>query len=211
MKQFLLIAALLLPSTLMAQTSNDAQAQIEALTAKVTALEKKLSDTRNQLATALQRQEDIGRIDDMIFQQCMLYTLERRYNRQRIQTARECFDRLALWNNATYREACKDKLEMMDHYEEYNQDLLDFMRRMQTELETAAKPWEKDALTEMAFNNGLQALKYMPVFKQRNSHPYRCIPYLDDAIEQLQLMMKGYGPVQKEAFLSLLASLTPKQ
>ena len=83
--------------------------------------------------------------------------------------------------------------------------------RMQTELETAAKPWEKDALTEMAFNNGLQALKYMPVFTQRNSHPYRCIPYLDDAIEQLQLMMKGYGPVQKEAFLSLLASLTPKQ
>ena len=61
MKQFLLIAALLLPSTLMAQTSNDAQAQIEALTAKVTALEKKLSDTRNQLATARQRQEDIGR------------------------------------------------------------------------------------------------------------------------------------------------------
>ena len=218
----------LMPSTLCAQQTEadlekaikQQKEQIDKLNHDLARLQKEnerlgsqLSMLKRELDMAREREEQVGRIDNIIFQQCLLFTLERRYDAERIKTAQDCVNSLALWNNAKYKDACKDRMEMMDKYKAYNDELTNFLLQQKAMFESATTPWVNDALTESMFTTGLKELSYYnDCYLSRKAKPFRTIPYLNDVIDTLIEMISGkYAPISKNEYEAIIKKLQPKQ
>ena len=145
-------------------------------------------------------------LDNIIYKECLLYPLERRYNPKYIEDAKHC---LAAMNvERTHPKEHHTYYHFLDEYAAFNQEVLSFLKEQENGL--SMKHWKINEIAISQADAGFKRLRYSRYYQNRNKSPWESILYLDETIERFFTLLKN-GKLNAEAMQELIKRLEPKQ
>lgn len=197
------------------------QQEGEALAAardSVQSLGRELYESRRQLkamADSLQSlsglQAAVRRLDTLMYKQCLLYPLERPYEEGFVCEALTTLDRLQIKQRGLFQNEYDTYAPLLRQYKQYTADVAKLLERGAKRFNQVG--YEAKSAAAGSLQNDLKTSTYYPLYQKRNQPPYRSIPYLDRAIDELLAMLDGKAPLTREYYGRLMerVGLTPEQ
>lgn len=188
------------------------QKQSEALAAardSVQRLGRELSESRRRLkaqadslAGLTQLQGAVKRLDTLLYKQCLLYPLERKYNERFVREALTTLDRLQIKERGLFQRDYDTYAPLLRDYKRYNDDVAALLRACAKRLDKLGYK-TSPAMTE-TLQGLVESSPYYPLYRERNRPPYRSILYLDGVIDDLLAMLGGRAPLTREYYGRLM-------
>ena len=145
-------------------------------------------------------------LDNIVYKECLLFPLERRYNAKYIADSKRCLE--AMGTNKSHPEEYKTYYHFLDEYDFFNQDLIKFLTKQSDCLEM--KQWDVNELAIKQAKDGLNKLPYYKYYVNRNKSPWESILYLDETIDEF-LKLLNSGKLNSKTMKELIQRLQPKQ
>lgn len=178
--------------------STDVDSVIRSLNEKITILSQELSskdnsiqDLRNQInmlqnektdiLESLQRKDSVlSAIDSIVYKQCLIRPLYRRYDSKEIKELIHCLDAMNI--NNTHTESYSTYYPLLKSYESLNNEVRSFLERRKQSYEK--KEWTLDWDQELdAAEMSFKRVSYHTYYEKRNIRPWKSIVYLDEVID----------------------------
>lgn len=156
-------------------------------------------------------EKGISSMDAIVYKQCLLFPLEKRFNKGLIEDclmAVNAFAALGGNRSKDFNECKKVYYPLLNEYEKYNTEMISFIEKQVVPRIPNGEiiPSHRESLV-----NKLKAEPYYRnCYINRNKPPYNSIPYLDEAIDKLFKMLNKTGNVESE-LQELLRYLEPKK
>lgn len=192
------------------------QNQIAVLKDDFAKLQNENSDLKSQVLKAQEDKKQLSQtllsIDGVLAKQCLLYPLERRYNKQFVDEAISSVEAFVkLGNTSDKFNAYRNTYEpLLKKYSEYNQQIVDFLQQC---VEYIEKREAKNVSVPKApeiWDNELKALPYYQYcYVVKDRPPYKSIIYLDERIDEINAVMKSSDNL-KEDLLNIISKLKSK-
>ena len=145
-------------------------------------------------------------LDNIVYKECLLFPLERRYNAKYIADSKRCLE--AMGTNKSHPIEYKTYYHFLDEYDSFNQDLIKFLTKQSDCLEM--KQWDVNELAIKQAKDGLNKLPYYKYYVNRNKYPWESILYLDETIEEF-LKLLNSGKLNSKTMVELIQRLQSKQ
>lgn len=100
--------------------------EIELLRKNSSELQKKdaeLKQKDNEINNLKNRMKAYDSLDDLIYRQCLLFPLERKYNERLVTQSIQCLQALELDKNERYQKVYNDYFPILQNYELYTQEI----------------------------------------------------------------------------------------
>lgn len=169
-----------------------------------------LISENQSLMNAIQVKNDslklFAKLDNMIYKQCLLFPLERRYNPSYINDSKKCL--AAMRTEATYPKDYKIYYHFLDEYEAFNQEVIGFLKVQEENL--SMKNWK---INEIAINqayDALKDLKYNKYYKNCKNQPWESILYLDETLDEFFKQLNS-RKLNASSMKDLIQRLEPKK
>ena len=171
-----------------------------------------LKDSSNSLKKENSNLENktvaIASISNIVYKQCLLYPLERRYNKTFIDESIQALNVLGVKNNPKYKEVCDTYWDLLNEYSIYNQELLEFL---QSQFESfSLKHWNIPDVARNGCKSEVSNLKYYTLYKNKDVKPWKSISYIDKVLDDLLAMLSGKQQLDETNFKNLIDRITPK-
>ena len=166
---------------------------------------------KRELLSVIQEKNDslkiLASIDTIIYKQCLLFPLERRFNPKHIFRAKHCLQAMNI--ESTHAQNFKKYFHFLDDYESFNQEVIMFLKKQEESF--SKKQWKSSAF-EMVIpqaNKALESLNYNQWYQKRNT-TYESIPYLDETLDDFFSQLKS-RKLNLQTMEELIQRLQPKQ
>ena len=202
------------------EDSTAMQADIAQQNDRIAKLEKEVAEANKAIEKANKDYETIKQAvlskDAVLYKQCLLYPLERRYNPALIA------DALSTVNVFAGLGQMSDKFEeyrntyqpLLNQYGQYNQQLIVFIQGCIDYVEKRQEKLGDGGLVTAPKEKWLNELKELPYYHEcyvgKDRPPYKSIIYLDDVIDEFRSVVEQKGDVKSE-LLKLVQKLEPKK
>lgn len=190
--------------------SQSTNLQIEHFQDTITQLRNKnaslLNDIRLKNDSLKSSKALILSLDNIVYKECLLFPLERRYNAKYIADSKRCLD--AMGTNKSHPKEYNTYYHFLDEYLSFNQDLINFLRDQEKRL--GMKQWKINELAISQAEDGLKNLAYYKYYVNRNKSPWESILYLDETIDEFFKLLKS-GKLNSTTMQELIQRLEPKQ
>ena len=153
--------------------------------------------------------------DGVLYKQCLLYPLERRYSRQFVDEALSTIEVFATigQTSANFKKYRETYEPLLSKYGEYNQELIDYLNACKTYITKRQERLGDAAQVEVPVTDWTNELKALPYYKEcyvgKDKPPYKSIIYLDERIDEFIGCMKNPDGIVKDID-GLLKKLEPK-
>lgn len=155
----------------------------------------------------------INMMDAIIYKQCLLYPLERRYNEKFIResiTAVEDFSQFSPPRSDKFLEYKGTYMPLLENYKSYNDEIIQFLESVMSTLNLTdgiVGAGHKDK-----FNLELESLRYyQDCYTVRNDPPsFKSILYLDNVIDKFKKIINKKGDIRQD-MTELIKSVKPKK
>ena len=164
-----------------------------------------LIDEKKQLE---EKTKALATVSNIIYKQCLLYPLERKYNKSFVDESVHAINSLGIRNNPKYKEVCNTYWDLLNGYSSYNQEVLDFLKSQYESFEL--KRWNIPDITKNGCKTELMNLRYYSLYKNKDVKPWKSITYLDKVIDDLLSILSGKQPLNEVNFKNLIDRVTPK-
>ena len=195
------------------------QTQAASLNGDVVRLRNENLDLKSQVEQAQLDKEQLSKaiisIDGVLAKQCLLYPLERRYNKtfveEALNTVKE-FGRLGKTSERFngYRNTYEPLLEK---YFDYNQEIVEFLNGCIALIEKQQKSLgdKKDIrIPKEMWNSKLCALDYYrECYVVKDDPPYKSIIFLDERIDEIKDAIQNSNDVKSD-FEKIIEKMLPK-
>lgn len=160
----------------------------------------------------------INSLDPIIYKECILYPLSIRYNQQRIDESLRAVRsyRKAVGDNylsADFKQCIKTYLPFIEgtnpQYKQYSDELVRFLEKVADDLKNSKTEVMQTEMKNKCMQLIMQ-LTYYKYYKQRNTPPYKSIPFLDNALDSFKVLLNDSRSVVDDV-QRLRKSITPKQ
>ena len=173
--------------------------------------QQRLQEQSDSLKSLVGLQAALGRLDTLVYRQCLLYPLERPYDERFVSEALTTLDRLQIKQRGLFQNEYATYAPLLRDYKKHTADVAKLLQGVAKRFDKLGYKVEPNIVRTV--QNQLKASAYYPLYQQRNRPPYRSIPYLDGVIDELQAMLDGKAPLTREYFGRLMerVGLTPEQ
>ena len=179
-----------------------------------------LLDTISQLKTqVVQLKSEIGKkndtikiinnLDEIIYRQCLIYPLNRRYDPLLISDAQQCLETMK--TNQSHSAEFDTYHNFLAEYEGFNNEVTSFLNKCKEHL--AKKENEREGIDPDFISNQkgrLEKTAYCEYYKHRNEAPWKSILYLDEVIDDF-LKQLNSRQLTTSSLQELIDRLKPKQ
>ena len=145
-------------------------------------------------------------LDNIVYKECLLFPLERRFNAKYIEDSKRCLD--AMGTSKTHPKEYETYYHFLGEYASFNQELINFLRDQDKRLEM--KQWKVNELAISQAEVGLKDFAYYKYYLNRNKSPWESILYLDETIDEFFKLLKS-GKLNSTTMQELIQRLKPKQ
>lgn len=148
---------------------------------------------KSQEATQMRR-------DSLVLKQHILPVLKAKFDNEDVVNCLQHFEGVKTESIAKYKDLVED-------YAKYVKSAREFLEKKRKELEKAG--WTRqssDSDFTKSFEKGLKGTKYWKTYDKRTQKPYRSIPYLDGAYDQI-ISLQRQGFSSKASYDALLNQL----
>ena len=145
-------------------------------------------------------------LDNIVYKECLLFPLERRYNAKYIADSKRCLE--AMGTNKSHPKEYQTYYHFLDEYESFNQALIKFLKYQSDCLKM--KQWDVNELAIKQAKDGLNKLPYYKYYVNRNKYPWESILYLDETIDEF-LKLLNSGKLNSKTMEELIQRLQSKQ
>lgn len=165
-----------------------------------------LNDVRLKNDSLKNSNDLIISLDNIVYKECLLFPLERRFNAKYIADSKRCLE--AMGTNKSHPKEYTTYYHFLDEYVSFNQDLINFLRDQEKRL--GMKQWKINELAISQAEDGLNKLPYYKYYVNRNKSPWESILYLDETIDEFFKLLKS-GKLTSTTMQELIQRLEPKQ
>lgn len=196
------------------------QADIIKQKERIKELEKEVAGAN---AAAEQSKKDFETIkqavlskDAVLYKQCLLYPLERRYNPALIADALSTVNVFAGLGQMSdkFEEYKKTYQPLLNQFEQYNQQLIDFYRNCIADVEKREEKLGENGVVSAPKDKWLNGLKALPYYQEcyigKDAPPFKSIIYLDEIIDDFMSIIEQKGDVKSD-LQKLVKKLEPKK
>lgn len=184
-----------------AQLKSFQKGEIKELKDSINTLNKENKELKNKT-------QALASLSHVVYKQCLLYPLERKYNKKFVDESLQTLKTLDVKNNARYKEICDTYWDLLEEYSRYNQEILTFLT---TQYESfSLKQWNITDVTKGGCKSELEKLSYYSLYKKKDIKPWKSIIYLDNVIDDLIAMLSGKKNLNEANFKDLITRVTPK-
>lgn len=196
------------------------QAEIAQQNGRIEELEKEVAEAK---AAAEKSKNDFETIrlavlskDAVLYKQCLLYPLERRYNPTLIADALGTVNIFAGLGQMSdkFEEYKKTYQPLLNQYEQYNQQLIDFFQNCIADVEKREEKLGEGGQVSAPKDRWLNGVKALPYYQEcyvgKDTPPYKSIIYLDDAIDEFKIVIEQNNGLKSE-LQKLVKKLEPKK
>jgi len=163
-----------------------------------------------RLMTIIQVKNDslklFGTLDNMIYKQCLLFPLERRYNPIYINDCKKCL--AAMRTDATYPKDYKIYYHFLDEYATFNQEIIGFLKEQEENL--SMKNWKINEIAISQAQDSLKGLHYYQYYRNCKNQPWESILYLDETLDEFFKRLNS-GKLNAASMKDLIQRLEPKK
>lgn len=145
-------------------------------------------------------------LDNIVYKECLLFPLERRYNAKYIADSKRCLE--AMGTNKSHPKEYQTYYHFLDEYESFNQALITFLGDQEDCL--GRKQWKINDVAIKQAKDGLNKLPYYKYYVNRNKYPWESILYLDETIDEF-LKLLNSGKLNSKTMEELIQRLQSKQ
>jgi len=198
-----------------------------AMQTKIIQLEKQISELDAEIAkshaNAKQAKDDFDAIkqavlskDAILYKQCLLYPLERRYNAQFIEDALNTVETFAGLGQMSdkFKEYKNTYQPLLIQYEQYNQQIMDSIQKCIVYIEKREEKTGQGVQIKAPKDKWEKALKTWPYYQEcyigKDTPPFKSIIYLDEAIDEFKSIIEQSNDVKLE-LQNLIKRLEPKK
>lgn len=181
--------------------------EIDSTRDSLSSYRKKIGELDKQIETMKPKMESISYLNERIFRQCLLYPMERRYDKKLIDESKECLTELGIRNNPKYKATCDVYWDLLGEYEKYNNELINLLESQEKSF--SLKGWKIERLIKDSAIKALSQLTYFRLYEKRNMSPWKSIIYLDDAIDDYVNMINGKKDFNEKTYQALINRLNP--
>ena len=189
--------------------SQSTNLQIEHFQDTITQLRKEnaslLNDIRLKNDSLKSSKELLLSLDNIVYKECLLFPLERRFNAKYIADSKRCLD--AMGTSKSHPKEFNTYYHFLDEYASFNQDLINFLRDQEKRL--GMKQWKINELAVSQAVEGLNKLPYYRYYMNRNKAPWESILYLDETLDVFFSQLKS-GKLNSTTMQELIQRLEPK-
>lgn len=147
-------------------------------------------------------------MSNVVFKQCLLYPLERKYNKSFVEESMRAINELGIRTNQKYKDYCDTYWDLLENYVSYNQEVLN---RLTSQYESfSLKHWNISDVAKTGCQTEITTLSYYQFYKNKDVKPWKSITYLDAVIDDWLAMLIGKQTLNENNFKSLIERVTPK-
>lgn len=157
-----------------------------------------ISELQNQISA-------LGVLDDIIVKQCLLFPLERSFDKDFVDNCSSCLQNLKIGDNVKFKDLYNVYYPLLGEYSRYNEEVYSFLK---SQFESfRLKQWKlSDSYKTMLIAN-IKNLKYYELYKDKDQEPWRSILFLDGIIDDFTLMLSGKKELSEENMINLINSM----
>lgn len=144
-------------------------------------------------------------LDNIVYKECLLFPLERRFNAKYIADSKRCLE--AMGTSKSHPKEYNTYYHFLDEYDSFNQDLINFLRDQEKKL--GMKQWKINELAISQAEDGLKKLPYYRYYMNRNKAPWESILYIDETIDEFFKLLNS-GKLTSTTMQELIHRLEPK-
>ncbi len=144
-------------------------------------------------------------LDNIVYKECLLFPLERRFNAKYIADSKRCLE--AMGTSKSHPKEHNTYYHFLDEYDSFNQDLINFLRDQEKKL--GMKQWKINELAISQAEDGLKKLPYYRYYMNRNKAPWESILYIDETIDEFFKLLNS-GKLTSTTMQELIHRLEPK-
>lgn len=175
---------------------------------EVAYLKKQLQEKDDSLA---QIRKQLRTLDVIIFKQCMLYPLERRYSSKFVDESLRCLDLLSL--ESKWPDDYNRFIDLLKNYKAYNEELLQFLKDQKSSFDM--KRWNVNAVSAEGSLNKLKQTRYYQVYEKRGTKtadgkPQPSISYLNMQVKTLEQILANPENITEKNILEIIKNLEPR-
>lgn len=182
---------------------------IKARQKTIAQLQNENSQLHERIEAAGRKDAAAGKISEVVFRQCLLYPLERRYDSTLIKESLESLEAIGIADKPAYRKYANAYIHLLKDYGRYNRQLIDIMNDAFKSF--SFKRWQINSMVAQGVLDQLKAWEYYKYYVRRNQDPWESIIYLDEIIEELVNMLHAPETITEDKCNKLLNKTTPKQ
>jgi len=195
--------------------------QIASLSGNAVELQKKDDELKKkdaEIATLNSRLKAYDGLNDLIYRQCLLFPLERRYNQNLVGQSIDCLQGLGIANNEMYKKVFDAYFPLLQHYKEYNDETVSILTNILNSpqfksLEMLRKSPEvpsTDAKVEKIksdYSTALKNTQYYKYYSNKASDAPR-ITYLSNVLDEFSKLSST--DFTRENIQAIIDKLVPK-
>ena len=195
------------------------QTQVAELKDNVARIQNENLDLKLQVEKAQKEKEQLSQtllsIDGVLAKQCLLYPLERRYNKKFVEEALntvEEFGRLGK-TSEKFNEYRNTYEPLLRKYFGYNQEIIDFLNKCIALIEKQQNSLENKKgirIPREIWNAQLSELGYYrECYVVKDTPPYKSIIFLDESIDKIRDILQNSNDVKLD-FEKVVETISPK-
>lgn len=146
-----------------------------------------------------------GVLNEIIYKQCLLYPLEKPYDKELIDNSQKCLLNLKIGENPKYKNVYEVYFPLLALYSEYNNEVYSFLESQKQSFEL--KQWKLSESYKTMILEMIKSLKYYDLYKDKDQEPWRSILFLDGIIDDFTFMLTGKKELSEENMINLINSM----
>lgn len=168
-------------------------------------LNRKVRKMQDELKMKSDSMKIIQSFDQIIYKECLLYPLERRYDSTRLVEAKHCLD---LMTSVKVKQPVEYKTyyHFLTEYAKYNREVLGFLEELNGYFEK--KAWPTGSAVESYVSGQLKKLTYYQFYEKRNIKPWESILYLDEVLDDFLKVLRK-GEINKDTMQEFIKRVKP--
>lgn len=183
--------------------------EIDCLNDTLKRIREDINRIREENENLRKKEEAQTSLSRIVYKQCLLYPLERRYKKSFVEESMKTIEALNIRTNPKYKETCDTYWNLLERYAEYNNEVLAFLE--ETKSSFHYKDWKINDHSKQGCLKKLNGLPYFLLYKDKDREPYRSISYLDGVIDDFLSMLKGKETLNESNFQKLIDRVRPRE
>lgn len=172
-------------------------------------LKDTLKRIREENENLRKKEEAQTSLSKIVYKQCLLYPLERRYKKSFVEESMKTIEALNIRTNPKYKEICDTYWDLLERYAEYNNEVLAFLE--ETKSSFHYKDWKINDTSRQGCMDKLKKLNYFLFYKDKDREPYKSISYLDGVIDDFLSILTGKETLNESNFQKLIDRVKPRE
>ena len=188
------------------KVSQDKDLQITKHQEKISQLISENQRLKDEIQEKKDSLKIFATLDNIVYKECLLFPLERRYNATYIKEAKQCLAAMGI--ETTHSKEYETYYHFLDEYESFNNLVIAFLQDQEKRL--SMKQWKINELAKSQAEESLKKLPYYKYYINRNKSPWESILYIDETLEEFFKQLNS-GKLNAITMQQLIKRLEPKQ